>query len=115
MYLRLENISKHFNSFVANHNISFSVDAGKIHGILGENGAGKTTLMNIMSGLYQPDTGKIYLEDKLVKINSPNAAIKLGIGMVYQHFMLVPNLTVTENIILGRENNWCLNLRQKQQ
>ncbi|MBN3949989.1 MAG: ABC transporter ATP-binding protein [Nostoc sp. NMS7] len=115
MYLRLENISKRFNSFVANHNISFTVDAGKIHGILGENGAGKTTLMNIISGLYQPDTGKIYLEDKLVKITSPKGAIKLGIGIVYQHFMLVPKLTVTENIILGRENNWCLNLREKQQ
>ncbi|MHC5599970.1 MAG: ABC transporter ATP-binding protein [Nostoc sp.] len=115
MYLRLENISKRFNSFVANQNISFSVDAGKIHGILGENGAGKTTLMNIISGLYQPDAGTIYIEDKPVKITSPNEAIKLGIGMVYQHFMLVPNLTVTENIILGRENNWCLNLRKKQQ
>ncbi|MEH2066274.1 MAG: ABC transporter ATP-binding protein [Nostoc sp.] len=115
MYLRLENISKRFNSFVANQNITFSVDAGKIHGILGENGAGKTTLMNIISGLYQPDAGTIYLEDKPVKITSANEAIKLGIGMVYQHFMLVPNLTVTENIILGRENNWCLNLREKQQ
>ncbi|MEH2460272.1 ABC transporter ATP-binding protein [Nostoc sp.] len=115
MYLRLENISKRFNSFVANHNISFSVDAGEIHGILGENGAGKTTLMNIISGLYQPDTGKIYLEDKPVKITSPKGAIKLGIGMVYQHFMLVPQLTVTENIILGTENSWCLNLRQKQE
>jgi len=115
MYLRLENISKRFNSFIANENISFTVDAGKIHGILGENGAGKTTLMNIISGLYQPDTGKIYLEDKLVKITSPKSAIKLGIGMIYQHFMLVPKLTVTENIILGRENNWCLNLREKQQ
>ncbi|MEH2378962.1 MAG: ABC transporter ATP-binding protein [Nostoc sp.] len=114
MYLRLENISKRFNSFVANQNISFSVDAGKIHGILGENGAGKTTLMNIISGLYQPDTGKIYLEDKPVKITSPKGAIKLGIGMVYQHFMLVPKLTVTENIILGRENSWCLNVREKQ-
>ncbi|BBD63831.1 ABC transporter-like protein [Nostoc commune NIES-4072] len=115
MYLRLENISKSFNSFVANHNISFSVDAGKIHGILGENGAGKTTLMNIISGLYQPDSGKIYLEDKPVKITSPKGAIKLGIGMVYQHFMLVPKLTVTENIILGIEKNWCLNLRKKQE
>lgn len=115
MYLRLENISKRFNSSLANDNITLSFAAGKIHGILGENGAGKTTLMNILSGLYQPDTGKIYLQDKLVKITSPNEAIKLGIGTIYQHFMLVPQLTVTENIILGRENNWRLNLRQKQQ
>jgi general nucleoside transport system ATP-binding protein len=115
MYLRLENISKRFNSFIANDNISLSVDAGKIHGILGENGAGKTTLMNIISGLYQPDAGQIYLQNQPVKITSPNAAIKLGIGMIYQHFMLVPQLTVTENIILGTEQNWRLNVRQKQQ
>ena len=115
MDLRLENITKSFNSFVANNHISLSVDAGKIHGILGENGAGKTTLMNILSGVYQPDAGQIYLQDQPVKITSPNQAIKLGIGMIYQHFMLVPQLTVTENIILGREHSWCLNLRQKQQ
>ncbi|BCL34616.1 ABC transporter ATP-binding protein [Nostoc sp. MS1] len=115
MYLRLENISKRFNSFIANDNISLSVDAGKIHAILGENGAGKTTLMNIISGLYQPDAGKIYLQNKQVKITSPNEAIQLGIGMIYQHFMLVPQLTLTENIILGTEQNWRLNLRQKQQ
>ncbi|NMG11304.1 ABC transporter ATP-binding protein [Brasilonema sp. UFV-L1] len=115
MHLRLENISKRFHSFVANENISLSFEAGKIHAILGENGAGKSTLMNIISGLYQPDTGKIYLEDKSVRMTSPNEAIKLGIGMVCQHFMLVPQLSVTENIILGTENSWRLNLRQKQQ
>ncbi|WP_427158324.1 ABC transporter ATP-binding protein [Aliinostoc sp. HNIBRCY26] len=115
MSLRLEKITKCFGSFVANDNISLSVDTGKIHAILGENGAGKTTLMNIISGLYQPDAGQIYLNHQLVKITSPNAAIKLGIGMIYQHFMLVPQLTVTENIILGREKTLHLNLRQKQQ
>ncbi|MCF4966448.1 ABC transporter ATP-binding protein [Nostoc sp. CMAA1605] len=114
MSLRLENITKCFGSFVANDNISLSVDTGKIHAILGENGAGKTTLMNIISGLYQPDAGQIYLNHQLVKITSPNTAIKLGIGMIYQHFMLVPQLTVTENIILGREKTLHLNLRQKQ-
>jgi general nucleoside transport system ATP-binding protein len=114
-YLRLENITKQFGSFIANDNISFSIESGKIHAILGENGAGKTTLMNIISGLYQPDSGKIYLEGKLVNIKSPQEAIKLGIGMIHQHFMLVPQLTVTENIILGTENNWCLNLSQKHQ
>ncbi len=114
-YLRLEGISKSFGSFIANDNISLSVEPGKIHAILGENGAGKTTLMNIISGLYQPDAGQIYLQEKPVKISSSSAAIQLGIGMIHQHFMLVPQLTVTENIILGTLNHWRLNLRQKQQ
>ncbi|MEC4813730.1 MAG: ABC transporter ATP-binding protein [Scytonema sp. PMC 1069.18] len=114
-YLRLENITKSFGSFISNNNISFSVEAGKIHAILGENGAGKTTLMNIISGLYQPDNGKIYIQDKLVTISSSQEAIQLGIGMIHQHFMLVPQLTVTENIILGRNNKLHLNLSQKQQ
>ncbi|MBD2298107.1 ABC transporter ATP-binding protein [Nostoc sp. FACHB-190] len=114
-YLRLENITKRFGSFVANDNISLSVNSGQIHAILGENGAGKTTLMKMISGLSQPDTGQIYIQDKPVKITSPNTATKLGIGMIYQHFMLVPQLTVTENIILGWENSWRLNLQQKYQ
>ncbi|WP_407895706.1 ABC transporter ATP-binding protein [Scytonema sp. NUACC26] len=114
-YLCLEKITKSFGSFVANENISFNVESGTIHAILGENGAGKTTLMNIISGLYQPDSGQIYLQEKPIKIVSPSAAIKLGIGMIHQHFMLVPQLTVTENIILGTSNSWRLNLRQKQQ
>ncbi|TFI53142.1 ABC transporter ATP-binding protein [Mastigocladus laminosus UU774] len=113
-YLRLENITKRFGSFLANDNISISIEPGKIHAILGENGAGKTTLMNIISGLYQPDDGQIYLQEKSVTIASPKEAIKLSIGMIYQHFMLVPQLTVTENIILGIEKNWRLNLRKKQ-
>ncbi|MBA3921140.1 MAG: ABC transporter ATP-binding protein [Nostocaceae cyanobacterium] len=114
-YLRLEKITKRFGSFVANNNISLSIKPGEIHAILGENGAGKTTLMNIISGLIQPDAGEIYIQENQVKITSPNEAIKLGIGMIYQHFMLVPQLTVTENIILGIDKDWRLNLRQKQQ
>lgn len=114
-YLRLEGITKRFDSFVANDNINLSVEAGSIHALLGENGAGKTTLMNILSGLYQPDAGQIYLEEQPVQITSPNMAIKLGIGMIHQHFMLVPQLSVTENIILGHGERWRLNLRQKQQ
>ena len=114
-YLRLEGITKSFGSFIANDNISFNIPSGKIHAILGENGAGKTTLMNIISGLYQPDSGQIYLDDKPVNITSANIAIKLGIGMIHQHFMLVPQLSVTENIILGIDKDWRLNLKQKQQ
>jgi simple sugar transport system ATP-binding protein len=113
-YLRLEKITKRFGSFIANDNISLVLKPG-IHAILGENGAGKTTLMNIISGLYQPDQGQIYLQEKAVNFASSKDAINQGIGMIHQHFMLVPQLTVTENIILGTEKRWRLNLRQKQQ
>ncbi|HAX78936.1 MAG TPA: heme ABC transporter ATP-binding protein [Cyanobacteria bacterium UBA11372] len=112
-YLRLENITKRFGNFVANDNISFSVNRGSIHALLGENGAGKTTLMNILCGLYQPDSGQIYLEDKPIKISSPSDAIARNIAMIHQHFMLVPQLTVTENIILGKDWILRLNLKQK--
>jgi ABC-type uncharacterized transport system ATPase subunit len=114
-YLRLQNITKRFGSFIANDNINLSIASGTIHAILGENGAGKSTLMNIINGLYQPDSGEIYLQEQPIKITSPNEAIKLGIGMIYQHFMLVPQLTVTENIILGMDKTWRLNLQDKQQ
>ncbi|WP_421654812.1 ABC transporter ATP-binding protein [Leptothermofonsia sp. ETS-13] len=112
-YLRLEGIIKRFGSFVANDAINLEVQAGSIHALLGENGAGKTTLMNILSGLYQPDAGQIYLNGKPVQISSPGEAIQHGIGMIHQHFMLVPQLSVTENIILGTESSLHLNLRQK--
>jgi general nucleoside transport system ATP-binding protein len=113
-YLRLQNITKQFGAFVANDNINLPVESGTIHAILGENGAGKSTLMNIISGLYQPDAGQIYLEGQSVKITSSTVAIKLGIGMIHQHFMLVPQLTVTENIILGTSKNINLNIHQKE-
>lgn len=112
-YLRLEGITKRFGNFIANDNISMSVSRGSIHAILGENGAGKTTLMNILCGLYQPDAGQIYLENKPVKISSPGGAIAHGIGMIHQHFMLVPQLSVTENIILGLGLDLRLNLPDK--
>lgn len=112
-YLRLEGITKQFGSFVANQEINLSIERGSIHALLGENGAGKTTLMNILCGLYQPDAGQIFIEDKPVKITSANTAIHQGIGMIHQHFMLIPQLTVTENIILGTKHQWRLNLQQK--
>jgi simple sugar transport system ATP-binding protein len=99
--LQLENITKVFDGLVANDRISLDVREGEIHALLGENGAGKTTLMNILYGLYHPDGGRIRLRGETVRISSPKDAIMKGIGMVHQHFMLIPPLTVTENIILG--------------
>ena len=99
--LRMEHISKRFGNFYANRDISLTVNRGEVLTLLGENGAGKSTLMNILIGLYQPTEGKIFLEGKEVRIESPSQAVKLGIGMVHQHFMLVEAMTVFDNIILG--------------
>jgi simple sugar transport system ATP-binding protein len=99
--VEMRNIVKYFPGVLANDHINFTAWKGEIHGLLGENGAGKTTLMNILYGLYQPDQGEIYFEGKRVIIQAPQDAIRLGIGMVHQHFMLIPRLTVAENIVLG--------------
>ncbi|MGE7020308.1 ABC transporter ATP-binding protein [Solibacillus cecembensis] len=96
-------IRKEFGNFVANNNITLQLKKGEIHALLGENGAGKSTLMNVLFGLYQPEAGEIKVRGESVKITDPNKANDLGIGMVHQHFMLVGNFTVTENIILGSE------------
>jgi ABC-type uncharacterized transport system ATPase subunit len=96
-------VTKKFGEFTANEKINLSVHKGEVHALLGENGAGKTTLMNVLYGLYKPTSGKIKLNGKEVSIKDPNAAIKNGIGMVHQHFMLVEPFTVTQNIILGNE------------
>lgn len=95
------NISKFYPGVIANDNVSLSVDEGQVLGLIGENGAGKSTMMNMLYGMTEPDLGVIKLFGKEVKIQSPNMAIKLGIGMVHQHFMLMPNLSVQQNIILG--------------
>jgi general nucleoside transport system ATP-binding protein len=96
-------ITKRFPGVLANDHVDFNLQKGEIHALLGENGAGKTTLMNILYGLYQPDHGEIRIDDKPTRLTSPHDAISQGIGMVHQHFMLVPPLTVTENIMLGQE------------
>lgn len=101
--VEMRNITKRFPGIVANDQISFKVKKGEIHALLGENGAGKSTLMNILFGLYLPDEGQIFINEQEVKITAPNVANELGIGMVHQHFMLVENFTVTENIIMGSE------------
>jgi ABC-type uncharacterized transport system ATPase subunit len=101
--VRMVNITKTFPGTIANDNINFEVRKGEVHGLLGENGAGKTVLMSILYGLYKPDRGQIFINEKETRIDSPATAIKLGIGMVHQHFMLIPTMTVAENIVLGRE------------
>ena len=101
--LELKDINKSFGHVHANKNINLQINKGTIHGIIGENGAGKSTLMSIVFGLYQADSGTISINDKIVKIKSPRDSIISGIGMVHQHFMLVENFSVLENIILGFE------------
>ena len=103
MSLELKGITKSFGSFTANDAIDLKVADGEIHAILGENGAGKSTLMNIVYGLLQPDAGSISIDQRVVQILQPADALNLGIGMVHQHFMLVPVFTVAENIVLGHE------------
>ncbi|RKX88337.1 MAG: heme ABC transporter ATP-binding protein, partial [Spirochaetes bacterium] len=97
------NIRKEFPGIVANDDISINLKKGEIHALLGENGAGKSTLMSILFGLYKPDKGQIKVNGQEVSIHNPNQANDLGIGMVHQHFKLVHNFTITENIILGLE------------
>ncbi len=103
MKLELRGMSKRFGSVIANDDISLTVNPGEILGLLGENGAGKSTLMNLLYGLYQADAGDILLDDQVVSFKGPGDAMAAGIGMVHQHFMLIPVFTVAENVILGHE------------
>ena len=103
MKLELRNITKRFGTLVANENISLTLEPGEIHSLLGENGAGKSTLMNVLYGLLQPDEGQILVDGKEVKFAGPGDAMAAGIGMVHQHFMLIPVFTVAENVVLGHE------------
>lgn len=103
MKLELRGITKRFGTLVANNQISLTVEPGEIHALLGENGAGKSTLMNVLYGLYQADEGEILLDGKPQKFRGPGDAMAAGIGMVHQHFMLIPVFTVAENVALGHE------------
>ena len=102
--IEMLHITKRFPGIIANDDITLQLKKGEIHALLGENGAGKSTLMNVLFGLYQPTEGSIYIHGKKVRIDSPAQAVKQGIGMVHQHFMLVEAMTVLENIILGDRN-----------
>ena len=110
----MRGIDKRFGSVQANDKVSLTLYPGEIHAVLGENGAGKTTLMNILSGMYQPDAGTIELDSQPVTIGSPSEALALGIGTVYQHFTLVPNLSVIENVVLGTKTGFILDLRKSE-
>ncbi|HCJ49782.1 MAG TPA: heme ABC transporter ATP-binding protein, partial [Microbacterium sp.] len=103
MKLELRGITKRFGSLVANDSIDLVVQPGEIHALLGENGAGKSTLMNVLYGLYQADEGEILLDDAVQHFRGPGDAMASGIGMVHQHFMLIPVFTVAENVMLGNE------------
>lgn len=105
MSLELRGITKTFGSFTANDSIDLKVETGQIHAILGENGAGKSTLMNIVYGLLKADSGEILIDGKVVDISNPSDALNVGIGMVHQHFMLIPVFSVAENIMLGHEKS----------
>ena len=108
--LELKNITKTFGDVVANNDVSISIEKGTIHAIVGENGAGKSTIMRIAYGFYTADSGEVFFDGRRVEINNPHDAIRLGIGMVHQHFMLVDTMTVAENIILGAETGSAANL-----
>lgn len=105
-FIELKGITKIFGSVVANNNINLSVRKGEVHALLGENGSGKSTLMNVLSGIYTPDSGSIFMGGKEVHFNSPKDSIRLGIGMIHQHFKLIDVFTAKENIIAGQKGNF---------
>ncbi len=102
--VEMRSITKRFPGVLANDDVNFSAQPGEVHALLGENGAGKSTLMNILCGLYRPDSGTILVNGRPVEFHSPRDAIRAGVGMVHQHFMLVPSQTVAENVILGLQD-----------
>lgn len=109
VFVKMEDICKTFGTVKANDHINFEVNKGEIHALLGENGAGKSTLMNMLSGIYRPDSGSIYIHGNEVKINSPKDSIQKGIGMIHQHYKLVEVQTAKENIIMGQSGKLFMN------
>lgn len=116
--IELKQITKKFGTLTANSAVDFTIESGKIYGLIGENGAGKTTLMRVLYGMYEPDGGEILIDDKAVHFKSPRDAIDMGIGMVHQHFALVQDLSVTQNMILGKpiqKKNGLLDMKKAEQ
>src|SRR5579863_7486076 len=109
MRVELRSVTKRFGNFTANDEISLTVEPGQIHCLLGENGAGKSTLMNVLFGMLRPDGGEILIDGEPVTFANSGQAVRRGIGMVHQHFMLVPVFTVTENVVLGFEPTKSIN------
>ena len=100
--IEMKNISKSFGAHKANDAVDLAVRKGEVHALLGENGAGKSTLMNMLAGIYTPDTGSIRIDGEEVRFSSPKDSIRLGIGMIHQHFKLVDVMTAKENVIIGQ-------------
>jgi simple sugar transport system ATP-binding protein len=113
--LRVENLCKRFPLVWANQNVSLEIRRGEVHCLLGENGAGKTTLSECLYGAYRPDSGALYLKGEAISLDSPRAAIRRGIGMVHQHFVLAAPMSVVENVIVGTPSGWLLDLRGAEQ
>ncbi|MFI3114659.1 MAG: ABC transporter ATP-binding protein [Clostridia bacterium] len=111
--ISLKNITKKFGSVVASNDVSLDVECGEVHALLGENGSGKSTLMNMLAGIYLPDVGNIFVDEQIVSFHTPKDAIKIGIGMVHQHFKLVELLTAKENIILGDNSAFFINDKKR--
>lgn len=111
-YIQMKNITKCFGSVIANNNINLEVHGGEVHALLGENGAGKSTLMNMLSGVYTPDSGSIFIHGVEKKFTSPKDAIASGVGMIYQHFKLVETMTAVENIMLGQKGKLFLDKKK---
>lgn len=110
--LKLVKITKKFGNFYANEDVDLSIRKGEVHALIGENGAGKSTLMNVVAGVYKQTSGDVYINGKKVELNSPNDALKKGVGMIYQHFKLVENMTVLENIIGGTSHRLFVNKKE---
>ena len=113
--VEMTGITKRFAGVLANDAVNFTAQAGEVHALLGENGAGKSTLMSVLAGLYHPDAGTVTINGQPVQFRSPRDAIAHGVGMVYQHFMLVDSLTVAENAMLGRRGGLRLDTARVEQ